>query len=153
MDKRDMEARYDSSQKQIRLNVSSGGPFEDQVGYSRAVRIGDQIAVSGCAAILKDGTPVGEGDAYAQARQCLRTLTEALAKAGVAKPDVIRTRIYVVDIDRDLAAVARAHEEVFGEIRPATTMVQVAALIRPWMLVEIEADAVVKYDSKLLWMD
>ena len=122
--------------------ISSGGPWEEAVGYSRAVRVGNQVFVAGTTAAQADGTVFGGDDAYLQAKRCFEIIANALAAAGAEMADVVRTRMYLTDISR-WEEVGRAHGEVFGTTRPAATMVQVAALISPEMLVEIEADAVV----------
>lgn len=122
--------------------ISSGSPFEPQIGYSRAVRVGDAVYVAGTVAWGDDGKIAGVGDAYAQTKQTIANIEKALREAGSSLRDVVRTRMFVTDISR-IDEIGRAHGEAFGEVRPAATMVEVAALATPEMLVEIEADAII----------
>jgi len=125
----------------MRQNISSGSPFEKPIGFSRAVRMGDRIVVSGTAPIATDGATAHPGDMYRQTLRCLAIIREAIEAGGGRLEDVIRTRVYLTDADRWQEA-AQAHGEVFGDIRPACTFVEVSRLIDPAWLVEIEAECV-----------
>ncbi len=136
----------DARPPSTRRHASSGSPWESQVGYSRAVRVGPFVSVSGTTATGPDGEVVGVGDAYAQTRYALEIVGRALAELGAGIQDVVRTRMFVTDIE-DWPAIGRAHEEVFGDVRPAATMVEVRRLIDERHRVEIEVDAIVASES------
>ena len=126
-----------------RQNISSGSPFEPKIGFSRAVRVGNHISVSGTAPLGPDGKTVGLGDAYLQTRRCFEIIEQALKQAGAGLKDVVRTRTYLVNAS-DWEKTAKAHGEIFGTIRPASTMVVVRGFLNPEWLVEFEADAIVE---------
>jgi enamine deaminase RidA (YjgF/YER057c/UK114 family) len=123
--------------------VSSGGPWEEVVGYSRAVRVGNYVMVSGTTAAEPDGTIYGGDDAYLQAKRCFEIIEKALAEAGATMKDVVRTRMFVTDITR-WEDFSRAHGECFREVKPAATMVEVRRLMTPTMLIEVEVDAIIE---------
>jgi enamine deaminase RidA (YjgF/YER057c/UK114 family) len=125
-----------------RTLIRSGAPWEPLVGYARAVRVGPFVSVSGCASVGSEGELIGEGDAYAQASRCIEVIRDALEAAGAGLEHVVRTRMFVTDIEQ-WPEIGKAHQEAFGNISPATSMVEVSRLIDPGMLVEIEADAIV----------
>jgi enamine deaminase RidA (YjgF/YER057c/UK114 family) len=132
-----------------RQNISSGGHWEDTIGYSRAVRVGDQVFVSGCTAARSDGTVDAVGDPHAQMALALGVIEAALASAGACLSDVVRTRSFVTDMTQ-WAEMARAHADFFRDVKPAATVVEIRRLIHPDMLVEVEADAVIdrsRYDA------
>ena len=139
---RTMELRFQEVIPMSRKLVSSGGPWEEVVGYSRAVRAGNQVMVSGTTAAEPDGSVYGGDDAYLQARRCFQIIESALKDAGASMSDVVRTRMFVTDMTR-WEDFSRAHGEWFAGIRPAATMVEVSRLMTPAMLIEIEVDAII----------
>ena len=130
----------------MRKLVSSGSPFEPQIGFSRAVRVGPFVAVSGTAPIAPDGSVASPGDLYGQTKRCLEIISQAIAQAGLSMENVIRTRVMLTDMSRWKEA-AKAHGEAFGRIKPASTFVEVKGLVDPGWLVEIEADCVAETDA------
>ena len=139
-------SRPPSTERMTRQLISSGGPWESGIGYSRAVRAGNQVFVSGTTAANPDGSIAGGNDPYLQAMRCFEIIARALAEAGASMADVVRTRMFVTDISH-WQEFGRAHGEYFRDVRPAATMVQVVALIDPAMLVEIEVDAVIPAEA------
>lgn len=127
----------------MRSNISTGTDWEDKVGYSRAVKVGNQVFVSGTTAVDENGDIVGKGDVYLQTRQCILNIEKALKKAGASLNNVVRTRTFITNMD-DWEAFGKAHEEFFGTIKPAATLVEINKLIDPDLLVEIEVNAVVE---------
>lgn len=125
-----------------RINISSGAEWEDQVGYCRAVKVGNQVFVSGTTAVDASGNVVGKGDLYAQTIQCIKNIEKALAKAGASLNDVVRTRTYVTNIE-NWEDFGKAHETYFGTVKPVATLVEVSRLIHPDLIVEMEVDAVI----------
>ncbi|MDH3370348.1 MAG: RidA family protein [Gammaproteobacteria bacterium] len=125
-----------------RQHVFTGSPYESRIGMSRAIRVGESIAISGTAPLGPDGKTVGHGDPEAQARRCFEIIRESLEKLGAGLPDVVRTRIYLTDI-RNWEPVAKIHGELFHDVRPVTTVVQIVAFVDPDWMIEVEADAVV----------
>jgi enamine deaminase RidA (YjgF/YER057c/UK114 family) len=125
-----------------RTNIPGGSPFEPRFGFSRAVKVGNMVFVAGSTALQPDGTLVGPGDAYAQGIAALKTIETALGKAGASLADVVRTRVFITDIAH-VDDAARAHQDTFGDILPASTLVEITGLMTPEMLIEIEADAVI----------
>jgi enamine deaminase RidA (YjgF/YER057c/UK114 family) len=125
-----------------RINISSGAEWEDKVGYCRAVKVGNQVFVSGTTAVDASGNVVGKGDLYAQTIQCIKNIEKALANAGASLNDVVRTRSYVTNIE-NWEAFGKAHETYFGSVKPAATLVEVSRLIHPDLIVEMEVDAII----------
>lgn len=125
-----------------RINISSGAEWEDKVGYCRAVKVGNQVFVSGTTAVDASGNVVGKGDLYAQTIQCIKNIEKALVNAGASLNDVVRTRSYVTNIE-NWEAFGKAHETYFGSVKPAATLVEVSRLIHPDLIVEMEVDAII----------
>lgn len=126
----------------MRVNITSGTAWESKIGYSRAVKVGNQVFVSGTTGVNKHGEVVGKGDVYLQAKQCFQNIEKALRKSGASLEDVVRTRTFITDIEK-WEDFGKAHQEYFGEITPAATLVEVSRLINPDLLIEIEVDALI----------